>query len=138
MENFRNAAKAFIVKDGKLLLLKRRPNDVHKPGAWDIPGGRLEPGESPFLGLQRETKEEAGIEIEIVLPLDVHYFVRDDGQQITLMIFLCRTKSSKIKLSEEHTEYQWVDLKSAKNEFPQWLHKIIDRYNEQEGRFGYY
>jgi len=30
----------------------------HKPGTWDIPGGRLELGEDPFLGLKRETHEE--------------------------------------------------------------------------------
>ena len=62
MDNFRNAAKAFIVHDEKLLLLKRRPNDVHKPGEWDIPGGRLDPGENPFTGLERETKEETELE----------------------------------------------------------------------------
>ena len=49
MDEFRNAAKAFIIKEGKLLLIKRRPNDPHKPGAWDIPGGRLELGEDPLV-----------------------------------------------------------------------------------------
>ena len=130
MNNFSNAAKAFIVQDGKLLLLRRRPNDVHRPGEWDIPGGRLEPGESPFLGLQREAKEEANIEIEIKQPLDVHYFVRDDGQQITLMIFLCSLKSGEIHLSEEHTEYKWSDLKNSKDEFPEWLEKPIENYTK--------
>lgn len=130
MNNFSNAAKAFIIKDSKLLLIKRRPNDAHRPGAWDIIGGRLEPGESPFLGLQREAKEEADIEIEIVMPLDVNYFTRDDGQQITLMIFLCRIKSGEIKLSEEHTEYKWLDLKSPIQEFPEWLHQTATRVNE--------
>jgi len=56
MDNFRVAAKSFVIKDNHLLLIKRRPNDVHKPGVWEIPGGRLEPGENPFEGLKRETK----------------------------------------------------------------------------------
>lgn len=126
--NFSNAAKAFIVRDGKLLLLKRRPNDVHRPGEWDIPGGRLELGESPFLGLQRETKEETDLEINIKAPLDIHYFIRDDGQKITLMIFLCELKLGEIQISEEHTEYKWVDLNQPKTDFPEWLHKVIDNY----------
>lgn len=130
MDNFRNAAKAFIVKDNKLLLLKRRPNDVHKPGAWDIPGGRLEQGEDPFTGLQRETKEETGLDIEIIKPLDIHYFVRDDGQQITLLIFLCSLRSHDVKLSQEHTEYKWVDLKEPIEQFPQWLYKVIENYGQ--------
>jgi len=58
--NFALAVKAFIIKDGKALLLKRRLNDEHKPGTWDIPGGRLEAGEDPISGLRREVKEEAG------------------------------------------------------------------------------
>ncbi len=128
--NFRNAVKAFVVSEGKLLLLKRRSNDVHKPGAWDIPGGRLELGENPFDGLKRETLEETGFDIEIVMPIDVHFFTRDDGQKIQMTIFVCKPKSGEIKLSEEHTEYKWVDLKNAKDEFPEWLHVVIDRFNQ--------
>jgi len=43
MNNFRIAVKSFIVNEkNELLLIKRRDDDVHKPGAWEIPGGRLE------------------------------------------------------------------------------------------------
>lgn len=103
---------------------------MHKPGAWDIPGGRLEQGEDPFTGLQRETKEETGLDIEIIKPLDIHYFVRDDGQQITLLIFLCSLRSHDVKLSQEHTEYKWVDLKEPIEQFPQWLYKVIENYGQ--------
>jgi 8-oxo-dGTP diphosphatase len=113
MDPFRNAAKAFIVKNGKLLLIKRRPNDPHKPNAWDIPGGRLELGEDPFEGLKRETKEETQLQIEIIMPISVHHFVREDGQKITLTIYLCESSNDNIVLSEEHTEYEWVDLSEA-------------------------
>ncbi|OGE83240.1 MAG: hypothetical protein A3B10_01120 [Candidatus Doudnabacteria bacterium RIFCSPLOWO2_01_FULL_44_21] len=113
MDNFRNAAKAFIIQDGKVLILKRCADNPHKPGAWDIPGGRLELGEDPFAGLTRETKEEIGCEIEIVMPISVHHFVRDDGQKITLTIYWCKFLGGKIKLSEEHTEYRWVPLDEA-------------------------
>ena len=129
MDNYRNAAKAFIVNDGKLLLLKRRPNDAHKPGAWDIPGGRLERGENPYTGLLRETTEETGLSIDVGRPLDIHHFTRDDGQQITLMIFECKLVGGEIKLSEEHTEYMWLDLTGERSEFPEWLQKALERYN---------
>ncbi len=131
-KDFRNAAKAFIVKEGKVLLLKRRPHDVHKPGEWDIPGGRLELGENPFDGLRRETMEEAGCEIEIVMPIDVHFFTREDGQQIQLTIFVCKLASEGIALSEEHTEYKWIEASASENEFPEWLHEVVRRYNQLE------
>lgn len=79
--NFRIAVKAFIVKDQKALLIKRRPDDVHNPGKWDIPGGRLEPGENPLDGIKRECKEEVGFDIEVAMPLDIQNFTRDDGQK---------------------------------------------------------
>lgn len=104
------AVKAFIVNEKKeVLILRRRKDDVHRPGTWDIPGGRLNQGESPFDGMKREVKEETNLEIEVKSPLQIHYFTREDGQQITMIVFLCRPLSKNIKLSEEHMEYRWVD-----------------------------
>ncbi len=131
--NFRNAAKAFIIKDGKLLLLKRRANDPHKPGAWDIPGGRLELGEDPFEGLKRETREEISSEIEILMPLSVNHFVRDDGQTITLTIYLCKMTSGEIKLSEEHTEYKWMPISEAPNQLSEFFKPTFVNFKRLNG-----
>ena len=121
MDKFRIAVKSFIINsENKLLLIKRRSNDVHKPGQWDIPGGRLELGENPFLGLKRETKEETNLDIDIVSPLHVQHFTRDDGQKITMLIFFCRPKNIDLRLSEEHTEHSWVNL-DQKEKIPSWL-----------------
>ena len=125
--NFRVAVKSFIVNDGKVLLLRGRVNYVHKPGVWDIPGGRLALGEDPFLGLKRETKEETSLPISIQAPLHVQHFTRDDGQKITMLIFLCSPLEESIILSEEHQEYQWADLLD-KQQFPNWLHPVVDSY----------
>jgi 8-oxo-dGTP diphosphatase len=127
--DFRVAAKAFIVDKDKLLLIKRRPNDVHKPGLWDIPGGRLDMGESPYEGLLRETKEEIGIDIEILAPLHVQHFTRDDGQGITMLIFVCRPKSKAIRLSKEHTEYKWQKL-GEDNDIPSWLGVPVSNFRK--------
>jgi 8-oxo-dGTP diphosphatase len=124
--NFRNAAKAFIIEDSKLLLLKRRPNDPHKPGAWDVPGGRLELGEDPFQGLQREVREETTLGINIVMPVSVHHFIREDGQKITLTIYLCELASGEVKLSEEHTEYKWIPIEDAPNQLSKFFEPTFD------------
>lgn len=116
--NFSNAVKAFIVKGDMVLLLKRRSDDVSRPGTWDIVGGRLEFGENPFSGVRREVKEECGLAIKICAPLGVHYFKRDDGQQIMLVSFLCICNDQDIVLNEEHTEYKWVKI----NEIFSYLH----------------
>jgi 8-oxo-dGTP pyrophosphatase MutT (NUDIX family) len=49
--------------DGKVLLLKIRAwRD--KPTYWDLPGGRMEPGETFVQTLKRELKEEIGVNYE--------------------------------------------------------------------------
>jgi len=122
------AVKSFIVDDGKLLIIKRRDDDVHTPGVWEIPGGRLESGESPFLGLIREVKEETGLDIEVKNPLDVDHFTRDDGQVITMIIFLCKALTYTVKLSEEHTDYEWVPVNKVKEKLIHFFHKTVDNY----------
>ena len=110
MENFRIAVKSFIVdNEGKLLLIRREDKDPHTPGVWEIPGGRLDLGEDPFEGLKRETKEETGVDIEVLNPLRVHHFTRDDDQKITMITFLCKPLSNSVVLSKEHTDiHGWI------------------------------
>ena len=114
MDNFRIAVKSFVVNGAyELLLIKRRPNDPHKPGVWEIPGGRLELGEDPFEGLRRETQEETGLEVVVRNPLRVHHFTRDDGQRITMITFYCTPNSRDVQLSDEHTDYRWSTFEEA-------------------------
>ena len=51
------------------VLVTKRPDHVHQGGLWEFPGGKLEPGESPELGLARELAEELGIEVHDSHPL---------------------------------------------------------------------
>ena len=50
---------ALVVDDGRILL-------VRESDTWLLPGGRLEPGESPEAGAVREVREETGVDVEIV------------------------------------------------------------------------
>jgi len=108
------AVKGFILDKNRLLTVRRRDDDVHNPGTWDFPGGRLEPGENPFEGLKREIMEETGLQVAIKNPLRVHHFTRQDGQVITMIVFLCERLSGEVRLSREHTEYKWVEPEKSK------------------------
>lgn len=71
---FHLGVKALIKnKQGKILILHSNPkhNDKNTPDHWDLPGGRLQKGDDIEKTLQREVKEEIGIEnIQIVKLLD--------------------------------------------------------------------
>lgn len=131
MDEFRIAVKSFIInKDKGLLLIKRRTNDVHAAGVWEIPGGRLNLGEDPLEGLKRETKEETGLEIEILNVINVNHFTREDGQKITMLIFLCKPLSNSVTLSEEHIDFIWVSLNEAKEKLHKAFHSNIDIFKK--------
>ena len=51
----------FLVRDGKVLLLRHR-----KLGMWLPFGGHVDPGEDPVQALLREAREETGFEVEII------------------------------------------------------------------------
>jgi 8-oxo-dGTP diphosphatase len=54
--------------DGRVLLA-RRPAGKHLAGMWEFPGGKLEPDETPLVGLARELHEELGITLQHAEPL---------------------------------------------------------------------
>jgi len=129
--NFRVAAKAFIVKNNKLFAMKRAGDDVQSPGIWEIPGGRLDLGEDPILGLMREIREETGMYIEVVYPISVRHFIRDDEQIITMLIFLCKPKrGGELKVSEEHSDFSWIDLMDYKKKLNKFFHQEVEIFHE--------
>lgn len=54
------SAKALVVRDGKLLLAKQ------EDGRWELPGGGVEPGETPTQAVIREVQEECGLTATIL------------------------------------------------------------------------
>lgn len=72
----RDIAVGALVDGGQRVLLAKRPQGTHLGGHWELPGGKLEPGESPQEGLRRELDEEIGVralQLEPLRTLVQHY-----------------------------------------------------------------
>jgi 8-oxo-dGTP pyrophosphatase MutT (NUDIX family) len=107
--------KAFIERDGKILVL-------HDPvEGLDFPGGKIQEGEavngdasSLIPPLQREVREETGLEIQVGEPFAVWYHEfskehRNYPKVAYLIAFKCTHVSGDVKLSDEHDSFRWVD-----------------------------
>ncbi len=51
------------------VLIAQRPRGRHMAGRWEFPGGKLDPGEDAYAGLQRELAEELGVTVREARPL---------------------------------------------------------------------
>ena len=61
---------AAVLRDARgRILLARRTAGRDLAGAWEFPGGKVEPGESPREALDRELHEELGIRVLDAVPL---------------------------------------------------------------------
>lgn len=100
--------KAIIKKDDKFLILHRSPEAYAFPEHWDFSGGKLEPGEDPFDGVEREVMEETGIKIKAQKVLGV-YEMKYKGDWLKFPVYKVEILSAlDVKLSHEHTEYKWL------------------------------
>jgi 8-oxo-dGTP diphosphatase len=100
-----NAASVAIVREGKVLLIKR----AHAPyqHLWTLPGGRLEAGESIEQCATREIAEEVGLTIRNPRPVLVQPLGRDGT--FRLAVFTTRDFSGQVRPSDEVADHKWMD-----------------------------
>ena len=89
----RNAARALIVRDAQLLLLRKRHDGTGE--RYSLPGGAQEPGETLAEALIRECREEIGTDVRVRELLHVaDYFkpretVPPSQRQVVELVFSC-------------------------------------------------
>ena len=74
---------------GKLLFQKRSPNKKVNPNKWTRTGGHVDSGETPLIGIQRETEEEIGVKIPIdsIELINIKKQPRERGRHFTYSYF---------------------------------------------------
>jgi len=99
------SAAAIVLNDKKELLLIKGPRR-----GWEMPGGQVEEGESLSDAAIRETKEESGIDIEIVRFCGIFQNV---GNSICNTLFLAKPIGGELIQSSESLESGFFPIKEA-------------------------
>jgi ADP-ribose pyrophosphatase YjhB (NUDIX family) len=109
------AVGAVVVRaDGQVLVVRR--GKAPSKGAWTLPGGRVEPGETLEAAIEREVREETGLDVRAlvevaVVPIDV-----DEGERFSYAIheYLCvprRDETPCVALvpGDDADDARWVE-----------------------------
>ena len=101
-----------LIKDGKLLVEKRRADKTLLPNAICIPGGHCDPGETPEQTLVRELQEEVGLQADSFrFVCSLMHFSQEARK---LHYFAVDSWSGEMQM-EEAAELLWIDLDDEKS-----------------------
>ncbi|MFT2019156.1 (deoxy)nucleoside triphosphate pyrophosphohydrolase [Streptomyces sp. 796.1] len=107
---------AGAIWDQGRLLAARRSTPPELAGRWELPGGKIEPGEQPEQALVRELHEELGVAVELgervpgAWPLKPGY---------EMWVWLARLGAGRPAPRAEHDEIRW--LAPAEVDSVDWL-----------------
>lgn len=86
-------------QEGDVVLLRNEREE------WELPGGRIENGETPQECLAREIMEELGLTVEVGPLLDSYLFEVVPGKRVFIVTYGCKLTCPYLPvISEEHIE----------------------------------
>jgi 8-oxo-dGTP diphosphatase len=106
MKNPWEGVKGIVRKNDLFLVL------VKQNGKLDLPGGRVEDGETAQSALQRVIDQETGLKVEIHDPVEKWSFYKTPDQLIKGITLECSYLDGQVKLCGEHKHYFWTTVDS--------------------------
>ena len=98
------SVKGVVLRAGRVILLKNERDE------WELPGGRLEAGETPEGCVAREIAEELGLGVTVGPLLDCWVYEPVPGRQVLIVAYGCRLADDGApQLSHEHRALDWFD-----------------------------
>ncbi|MGP3774044.1 (deoxy)nucleoside triphosphate pyrophosphohydrolase [Streptomyces sp. SDT5-1] len=97
-------AAALYDTEGRLFAA-RRSAPPELAGRWELPGGKVEPGEGPEHALVRELREELGVEAEPLARVPGEWPLKPG---YVLRVWHCRLRSGDPRPLQDHDELRWL------------------------------
>lgn len=107
---------AAVIRRNAQVLITQRPLNGLLGGLWEFPGGKLQPGEDLPACLEREIREELGVEIEVGAPIGVYRHAYTHFR-VTLHAFDCRLAEAGEPRLLQVNDIRWVKPAEL-NQFP--------------------
>lgn len=116
------AMKSFIINEENdtIFLMHKGTKDVLNPGKWEVPGGKMEFGETTTETFKREVKEESGLDVEVgsqfTKPWQWTFTnANREGIQIIAVGKVCRALNQKVDYSnqtdtDDLVESRWIPI----------------------------
>lgn len=102
------AANAIIVKNGKILLAKRKVEP--RKGQWSLPGGFLEFEESPEQAAIRELFEETGLKIKLKDLITVGFSRTTRDRHVLIIFYSADIVKGRLKAGSDVLKLKYFDL----------------------------
>ncbi len=103
-----------LVVNNKVLIIRRYKGDTYLAGFYELPGGKMDPGETKEQALVREFAEETGLSVEVGKFYGKHIFYPGPNTKAIdyeYRVYLAPNEDIKnIRLSSEHDHYKLVEL----------------------------
>lgn len=113
----------------EILVLRRHPKSRTNPHKWELPGGKVDPGEFFDNALIREIKEETSLDGKIG---DFCEAVQDDyvHKRTVQIIMYLKDLKGEVKISDEHDDWMWASLDKIKElELSTAFEKVLKKKN---------
>ena len=94
------------ILDGGRLLAARRKEPAALAGGWELPGGKVEPGEDDLAALVRECREELGVVISPVERIGGDWAMSGDA---TLRVWTATVAEGEPQALDDHSEVRWLE-----------------------------
>lgn len=102
-------AAAIIIRDQKVLLIKRSEQEDSEPNKWCVPNETLKEGERPTDGVVRGVTEELAMRFSIKEQFPDHLY-----QGHTTFVFIGTADGEIVPTPDEVSEYGWFSYGEAK------------------------
>ncbi|WP_104024328.1 8-oxo-dGTP diphosphatase MutT [Vibrio hyugaensis] len=126
MKRIHIVAAIIFNQDRSQIFITKRPDDKHKGGFWEFPGGKVEQNETVEQAMIRELEEEIGITVtEQALFEHLEYDYPDKSLKFD---FITVSQFNNQPYGREGQEGRWVDIIALPNyAFPEANVPILER-----------